>query len=249
MPPESGLLLLDLSLAAPEENLALDEALLLRAEAGLAEGRPAGACEVLRLWESPVHFVALGVSSRLEADVDEDACALEGVPVLRRSSGGGTVLQGPGCLNFALVLSLEARPELGDVSRSYRAILERVAAALGVPGLAMEGTSDLAAGTRKVSGNAQKRTRRALLHHGTVLHGIDAARVARLLREPAKQPGYRARRPHGDFIASLDMAPAEIKARIARAWGAAPPADPFPLPDLAELVRRKYADPGWTRRF
>ncbi len=49
--------LLELTLATPEENLALDEALLDEAEAA---GRPS---EVLRLWESILPAVVVGRSS------------------------------------------------------------------------------------------------------------------------------------------------------------------------------------------
>src|SRR5262245_25566901 len=110
---------IDLSLSTPEENLALDEALLEAMDlAGSASLRLEG--EALRLWESPRPFVVLGVSRRIAEDVDREACRKDGVPVLRRASGGGTVLQGPGCLNFSLVLSLESRPELLQVAESYR---------------------------------------------------------------------------------------------------------------------------------
>ncbi|HEV3117610.1 MAG TPA: lipoate--protein ligase family protein, partial [Gemmataceae bacterium] len=82
--------LLDLTLPTIAENLALDEALLLEAEAGGAE--------VLRFWEWKRPAVVLGAGSRLADDVDEAACHADGVPILRRSSGGGTVLLGSGCL-------------------------------------------------------------------------------------------------------------------------------------------------------
>jgi len=240
--------LLDLTLPSPAENLALDEALLLEAEERLARGEAPASCETLRLWESSVPFVVLGVASRLAEDVDEDACAREGVPILRRASGGGTVLQGPGCLNFALVLSLEARGELRDVTRSYMAILDTIAAALGPGEIVRQGTSDLAAAGKKLSGNAQKRTRRALLHHGTILHVSDLGRIARLLREPQRQPAYRAGRPHGDFLWNLPLPLAAIKARLAAAWKAAP-RSPSPLPDLEPLLAGRHLDPGWVRRW
>ena len=74
--------LLDLTLPSPAENIALDEALLDAAESG-------GGGEVLRVWESPVHFVVLGAGCRAAEDVELERCAAEGVPVLRRCSGGG----------------------------------------------------------------------------------------------------------------------------------------------------------------
>src|SRR5438309_11265473 len=90
---------LDLTLPTLAENLALDEALLLDAETG--------GPEVLRLWQWPRHAVVLGAGGKLADDVYEDACRADGVPILRRSSGGGSVLLGSGCLLFSLVLRLD----------------------------------------------------------------------------------------------------------------------------------------------
>jgi len=43
-----------------------------------------------------------------------------------------------------------------------------------------------------------------LLHHGTILcEGVDLARIGRLLKEPPRQPSYRAGRSHADFLAPL----------------------------------------------
>src|SRR5689334_16956944 len=91
--------ILDLTLPTPAENLACDEALLQAAETG-------NSGEVLRFWESPTHFVVVGYANKVGAEVNVAACDARNVPILRRCSGGGTVLQGPGCLNYALVLRI-----------------------------------------------------------------------------------------------------------------------------------------------
>ena len=121
---------LDLTLPTLAANLALDEALLLQAE----EGGPA----VLRIWGWTRLAVVLGAGGKLAEDVDETACLMDRVPVLRRSSGGGTVLLGPGCLLYSLVLPYERHPALRDVNASYRHILAEMAAALAdlAPGIA-----------------------------------------------------------------------------------------------------------------
>ena len=238
----------DITLPSPEENLALDEALLSACEEAAREGGPAGG-EVLRFWESGTPFVVLGVSGKMLHEVDLEACERCGIPVLRRASGGGTVLQGPGCLNFSLILSLAIRPELADLRKGISCILERTARGLGLEALCFRGTSDLALGDRKVSGNAQKRTRHALLHHGTLLHGMDPGDVGRFLPPPPKEPAYRAGRTHEEFLGNLPLDAERMKARLRTAWEATPAGPEWHPPRVQELITEKYGNPAWTARF
>ena len=176
--------------------------------------------ESLLFWESRQTAVVLGAFGRSDREVHVEKCGADDVPVLRRISGGGAVVVARGCLNYALVLSLDDRPELGGVARSYELILGRLVKALGVPGLEALGASDLALREKKVAGSAQKRGRRTLLHHGTLLYDFDVAALATYLREPPRQPTYRAGRRHQAFITNLPLAPGAIKGRLARAWAA-----------------------------
>jgi lipoate-protein ligase A len=234
---------LDLSLPEAAANLALDEALLLEAEAGRGG-------EVLRVWEQARPAVVLGAGRRLAEDVVESACVTDGVPVQRRSSGGGTVLLGRGCLLFTLVLSYERSVELNQVRSSYRYILGRVAAALqqAAPGAAAAGTSDLAVGGRKFSGNAQQRKRDFLLHHGTLLYDFDLGTVGKYLRVPADQPEYRAKRGHGEFLVNLCAARAELVGWLREAWSAEENAIGWPEEPTLTLVAERYGQETWARR-
>ena len=91
------MLLKDISFPTPEVNILFDEVLLFLAEKGQAG-------EVLRFWESPVPFIVLGRTGKEEDDIYLQKAKEHHIPVLRRASGGGTVLQGKGCLNYSLVL-------------------------------------------------------------------------------------------------------------------------------------------------
>jgi lipoate-protein ligase A len=235
--------LLDLTLPGAAENLALDEALLLEAEAGRGG-------EVLRFWEWPRPAVVLGSGGVVADEVDDAACAADGVPVLRRSSGGGTVLLGRGCLLFSLVLAYERSPLLAEVRPSYAHILALLCEALAdvAPGAAPVGVSDLAAGGRKFSGNAQQRKRHFFLHHGTLLYDFDLPLLARYLPAPPRQPEYRAGRPHLDFVMNLPAAAADLRLRLARAWGATQESDHWPEGAVARLVEEKYGTQQWSRR-
>lgn len=227
-------------------NLALDEALLDAAEEGLSG-------ETLRFWEAPAPFVVIGTAQELAKEADEAACAADGVPILRRASAGGCVLQGPGSLNYALVLLPSLRPETASLRGSYEYILNALGAAFAARGVEArhEGTCDLAIGGRKVSGNAQKRRRRAFLHHGTLLYRADAAAMARYLREPADRPDYRGPRTHGDFVAALPLDAGALKDAVREAFGAVSPTSaptPWEIAHAEGLAREKYRSRDWTYR-
>jgi lipoate---protein ligase len=234
---------LDLTLPAATDNLALDEALLLEAESGTGG-------EVLRLWEWPRPTVVLGSGCILREDVDEPACAADGVPVLRRSSGGGTVLLGKGCLLYSLILAYDRSPALAEIRPSYGYILERMREALSgiVPGLMQEGISDLASGGRKFSGNAQQRKRHHVLHHGTLLHDFDLSLIDRYLRLPSRQPDYRAGREHLDFLMNLPATRETLGRRLRHIWEAEEERRSWPQETVARLVEEKYAREEWIRR-
>jgi len=232
--------LLHLTLATAEENLALDEALLLEAEAGRIG-------EVLRFWELGRHAVVLGASGRLSEEVNEEGCSKDGVPIVRRPSGGGTVLIGPGCLCFSLVLSLD-RSGLHDVTHSYRVILGRVAESLADQRVEPAGSSDLAIAERKISGNSQRRLKRRLLHHGTILHAMPPEVMERYLFLPARQPEYRRQRSHEGFVRNLSLSREEIQRRLAKAWSAEEARIDVPLELVRRLVVEKYSVKEWTYR-
>jgi lipoate-protein ligase A len=236
------MIFLDRTLPELAGNLALDEALLVHAESG------AGG-EVLRTWEWVGPAVVVGIGCRLAEDVDEAACAADGVPILRRSSGGGTVLLGPGCLLFSLVLSYERSAALREIRPSYAWILDHVGSALGPRAAAgRAGISDLVVAGRKCSGNAQQRKSRYLLHHGTLLYDFDAGRVGRYLRQPARQPDYRRGRPHEEFLINLSATAEELKAALRATWSADRVLLDYPQESVNQLTREKYARQEWTRR-
>ncbi len=234
---------LDLSLPDPAENLALDEALLLAAEDGTAG-------EVLRLWESPDYAVVVGAGGSVTIDVNLPACAADGIPILRRASGGGTVVIGPGCLCFAVVLRMDRDPAMGTIASSARYVMDRVLEAVRpfAAEATVEAISDLAVDGQKFSGSAQQRKRRFILHHGTLLCGFDLSRVSRYLNPPERQPAYRHNRLHGEFVTVLPTDPATVGKRLVAAWQTEGDYGPFSAEMVRILVAEKYGRDEWIRR-
>ena len=179
--------LVNITYPSPAENLAIDEQLLKAVDQGEYKD---GVC---RIWESPTYFVVLGLSKKIEHDVHEDACRNDGIPILKRCSGGGTVLQGPGCFNYGFVLPINNDSNLASITSTTSYVLSLVQKALSphVSGTEQKGISDLVINNIKFSGNAQRRLKHAILFHGTILYDFNLNLVTKYLKEPPIQPEYR----------------------------------------------------------
>lgn len=239
------MLLLNLTLPTPAENLALDEALLESAEA--SQSYP----EVLRFWESPDMFVVLGRGSPFQQEVDHGFCSSQGIPVLRRCSGGATVVAGPGCLMYALLLDYQNRPELRMLDVAHEFVMGRIQSAiqgLGVD-VNMKGTCDLVVDGRKVSGNALRCKRRFMMYHGTLLTGLSIDRIASCLKMPVRQPDYREHRSHQEFLGQLSVSANELRKAIAAQWSAVEVMDDWPSDLTQRLVVEKYQTAKWIEKI
>jgi lipoate---protein ligase len=237
---------LPLTLETPAENLALDEALLDAAIAGELAG------EALRLWEPIDPFVVLGRSSKL-AEVRMHACQAEGVPVLRRPSGGATVVAGRGCLMYAVILNLNERHELRHVDRAHQFVLGRIAEALKplASGVAISGTSDLTLTglngepPRKFSGNSLRLKRDWLLYHGTILYNFPLDRLDRWLDKPARRPEYRGERDHEAFVRNFPTTRHQLTVALLDAWQTKEPLVEWPQQRTLTLATDRYIKLDW----
>ena len=105
------------TLPTPEENLACDEALLDLCEAGGSE-------ELLRLWAPQQYFVVLGYANKAQTEANIPFCRSHAIPVLRRCTGGGAVLQGPGVLNYSLILRISDSGPCHSIAATNQFILQ-----------------------------------------------------------------------------------------------------------------------------
>jgi|GraSoiStandDraft_4_1057263.scaffolds.fasta_scaffold508800_2 Lipoate-protein ligase A len=233
----------DLTFPTPAENLACDEALLDLCEDGLGS-------ELVRTWEPSEHFVVLGYANKVASEVSQEFCDFNAVPILRRCTGGGAVLQGPGVLNYSLILRAEG--DLHNIPSTNNFILKRhqaaLAAMLKAP-VEIQGHTDLAIGSLKFSGNSQRRKKRFLLFHGSILLHLDIDLVEKALPFPSKQPDYRLGRSHSDFLLNLKVPSELVKNTLRKIWTATQPLPQLPVQQIALLSREKYSQPDWNLKF
>jgi lipoate---protein ligase len=237
--------LCDWTLGTPEENLACDEALLDLCEAGESD-------ELLRLWALPRYFVVVGYANRTVTEVNLPFCRQFGIPVLRRCTGGGTVLQGPGVLNYSLILRIDGSRPCQSIPATNRFVLERhrdALAALVMAPVEWRGQTDLAIGGLKFCGNAQRRRRNFLLFHGSFLLHLDISLVEKALPLPSRQPEYRVNRSHTDFLINLNVPPLTLKDALTKTWNTDGVLDPLPWDQANRYAREKYALDEWNLKF
>jgi lipoate---protein ligase len=236
---------LDRTLHTPQANLACDEALLDWCEEDSHD-------EILRFWEPRQHFVVLGYSNKANAEVNLESCETLGIPVLRRCSGGGTILQGLGCLNYALLLRIQPGSPLTSIPKANAFIMNRNRNALNslLDGKALiQGHTDLTLQGLKFSGNSQRRKRHFLLFHGSFLLNLDLALVQQTLHMPSKQPEYRRERTHKEFLTNVNLAADAVKEAMKSAWHAAEALADIPETRIQQLAKEKYATDSWNFKF
>lgn len=103
-----------------------------------------------------------------------------GVDLVRRISGGGTVYQDLGNINYSLIGHKDG---LGP---NYQPILDKICASLALLGAQVQIIDGIALGLAggegglKISGSAQASSQDRLLHHGTLLYDADLSALHRL---------------------------------------------------------------------
>lgn len=189
----------------PSTQLAIDEALLMAAEEGDVESS-------IRFWQFDQPTVVLGRSSRVDYEVHREFCDAHHIPILRRCSGGASIVGGPGCLMYSVVLGYEREPELQKIDVAHRYVMSRVLNASHAavnedvrPDVQLQGICDLTFDDRKCSGNSLRMARRHVLYHGTILHDFDLELLSNCLAGAPRQPDYRRGRSHDSFVTNLPI--------------------------------------------
>lgn len=177
----------------PVDAVRLEERLLAEVQSG---GVPA----IARVWRNGWCAV-LGKNNKEEEWINAGALEADGVPVIRRDSGGGAVIHHPGNLNFTFIMARDLASGIMSPTSAIPYFIAIAARAMSFLDVSAQhrGVSDLFVDGYKVGGNAQRIKSRAILHHGTVLMKSELERMERYLKIPPNRPGV----PHRGFVAGL----------------------------------------------
>lgn len=141
--------------------------------------------------------IVMGISGKPEELIDIPNVG--DIPILKRFSGGGTVIVDEGTLfvTFICQKNLHPFPAFPEPILRWTGNLYNSA----FPKISLR-ENDYVIGNRKCGGNAQYIRKDRWLHHTSFLWTYHPHRMS-LLLHPKKTPTYRQNRPHSDFLCCL----------------------------------------------
>jgi lipoate-protein ligase A len=247
----------------------LDGARAMAYDEVAAETAAAGGPRTVRLYRWTPSTLSLGYRQPA-TDVDWDWCADAGVDVVRRPTGGGAIYHDSfGDVSYSIVAPAAELP--GDLMETYELLCAPILEAFGRMGVDADFAAepresvhypacylrdvnpahDVLAGGRKVSGNAQYRTRDAVIQHGSLSFATDPGRHLGCFADHEVTPeGFEERVAGIDEFADLtrEEAVSTLESTLAE-WAGA---DPGSWTDaerdrVEEIADGKYRSDAWTR--
>lgn len=163
----------------------------------------------LKTWIPSDPLVVLGRSNKRGTEANREACEKDGVPILKRLGGGGTVILHNGCLVVSLGLWV-ADFYKNDLYFKLlnQSLIDVFQSQIPNVSFAQRGYSDIVLGDRKLVGTSLFRSRNYLLYQASILVDTRIDFMEIYLRHPSAEPDYRQGRTHRDFVMGLsDLIP------------------------------------------
>lgn len=177
----------------------------LTLEEALLRGSDQNYCLVNR--GSP-RAIVMGISGKPEKLLNAAKVEQDKIPVIRRFSGGGTVIVDEETLFITFILSHDYLPISAFPEPILRWTGEVYSQCWQIPGFHVA-ENDYAINNLKCGGNAQYIQKDRWLHHSSFLWDFKNENMDYLLL-PEKRPNYRQNRSHLDFLCRLkDYAPSK----------------------------------------
>ncbi len=165
--------------------------------------------------------VVAGRGSDLDKEIRMPLCRDDNIPVFRRKGGGCAVFLDPGTLIVSMALPAEGFDGIQRLFNFCNNLVIQGCASMGLTGICQDGISDLVLGNRKVGGSSFYRSKGLAYYTASVLVSTDLDDMDRYLEHPPREPSYRNRRPHSEFVTRLDRAfpglsPADFSAGLSK---------------------------------
>jgi len=155
------------------------------------------------IWIPDKVYIVLGASNNPAEALNMDMVEKDKITVLKRPSGGQTVILTPNNIIIAAVYFDKKTMQPKDVFQQINKLIISTIEHTGIHDLSLMGISDIAISGKKILGSAIYRSKDALLYHAVLNLGEPSVTFERYLKHPSKEPDYRQGRSHAEFVTSL----------------------------------------------
>lgn len=155
------------------------------------------------IWRPDKMYIILGASNRAEEALFLDNVRQDALTVMKRPSGGQTVMLTPNNLVIAAVFSDQQVMKPKDVFSMLNKLIISGIEEAGMDNLSQRGISDIAIAGKKILGSSIYKNKDKLLYHAVLNLGEPASTFERYLKHPTREPDYRKGRNHAEFVTSL----------------------------------------------
>ncbi len=231
-------------------QMAIDEAILRCYDKGSTP-------PTLRFFRFLPSAITVGYAQDIDAVINTDKCREHCIPFVRRITGGGTVYHDhDGEVTYSIVT--DRIP--GAIEDSFNELLQPLIATLIDHGLdaVFKPYNDILVGGRKISGSAQRRARKGMLQHGTLMYGTDLETLSEILLLDMDKLKARGANSFMDLVTTMedelgyDIEPEELIEELKGSYD-----DNFELTleegeltgeelEMADELEEKYSSESWT---
>lgn len=139
--------------------------------------------EVFMLWINKPSIL-IGRNQNTISEINLDYVKENGIEVVRRLSGGGTVYNDLGNMNFTFITRRDNSTQVKNGFEKFALPVINALKSLGVNAV-FTGRNDITIDDKKFSGNAQYFQKDKLLHHGTLMFDCDMSKLSCALKSKA----------------------------------------------------------------
>ncbi len=177
-------------------QMAVDEAILRCYDKGLSP-------PTLRFFKFSPSAITMGYAQDVDGVIHTERCRELGMPYVRRITGGGTVyhdLQGE--ITYSIVTDIIP----GAIEDSFHHLLKPIIDTLRDYDLEAEFKpyNDILVNGKKISGSAQRRGRKGMLQHGTLMYATDLSTLASILKLDMDKLRARGAKSFFDLVTTME---------------------------------------------
>jgi len=155
------------------------------------------------VWQPDNKYIVLGRSNSIETSVNLENAINDKVKILKRHSGGESVI----LTEKMLVISAKIKDEeIKHPTKYFDLFNSKIIETLqyfGILNLNNKGISDIAINEKKILGSSIYRRKNIVFYHSVLNVGEDIDLISKYLQHPKKEPDYRKGRSHKEFVTSI----------------------------------------------